>query len=185
MPICTFQGQVLIVRTKPSETPGGPPGRIYVAMSIAPENTNFGMTEAFVVFMANAVRWLAPQRAATGQWTSVSPVEARALLPAQELGKSSLPMPGIYGAGDAVQAVSLLGLGSENGSPSAVNRVLGPVPAGPPAAAADAAAIAAAVKKLPLPPPAMTRAAVELWPALVIAAVTLWLAGWTVRDAVY
>ena len=186
--IVSYQGQVLVLAQDA-------PRRLYVAFDFDPENTNFGLTDSFVAFLANATGWLLPQARRQVSYSALRPDQAQfgqapsdwqELLFAQghsaaeaageapaasEISRSGmperhsdaaspLPWPGVYrDRSGALQAVSLTGLRSAN----------------PPRDPAELAANA------PLPAPQQIGARQELWPAFLIAAALLWLAGWTVR----
>jgi len=140
------------------------PPRVYLSFDTAAANTNFAMGESFVIFLANAFKHLAPAGRAGLTYESVAPIRAAAsgdwkpLAPGPRGGP--LPPPGLYrdAAGD-VHAVSLTGLRSAKPDADPARRV-------------------AEVK---LPPPQPTGEGVEFWPALLLAAGVLWLAGWAVR----
>ena len=186
--IVSYQGQVLVLAQDA-------PRRLFVAFDFDPENTNFGLTDSFVAFLANATGWLLPQARRQVSYSALRPDQAQfgqapsdwqELLFAQghsaaeaageapaasEISRSGmperhsdaaspLPWPGVYrDRSGALQAVSLTGLRSAN----------------PPRDPAELAANA------PLPAPQQIGARQELWPAFLIAAALLWLAGWTVR----
>lgn len=148
--------------------PGDRPRRIYVAFDLSPDNTNFAMTEAFVIFMAAAMRHLAPQASGTGSYEYLTPLAAGApggwekLLPTGEVAASGSPFlsPGVYrSVDDTLMAVTLVGLpGPTEGLPVNV-----------------------AIDSAPLPAPQYAAAGRDLWPMLAIAAMVLWLVGWTLR----
>ncbi len=149
---------------------GGRPRRIWVGFDLAPENTNFATQEAFVIFLANAVRYLLPRLSGDSgaRYESAAPLAAGAgadwaplavpAAPGEFAGP--LPAPGLYrDAGGEVHAVSLAGLRS----------------------ARPAADPLKTVAALTLPAPQPVAQAVALWPALLALACLLWLAGWAVR----
>lgn len=160
-PLVSLGEDVLIARSVPADSAGDDGARrIYVALDIAPANTNFSMTPSFVIFMANCMRWLAPSQTEhlPHQWQTVGPVQAQEL--AGVLGPAdaaSMPAPGLYSTGHGLLAVSVLGLAS--------------APAEPPAAQTAQAA--------PLPLPVRAGQVKEYWPHLALAALVFWLAGWT------
>ena len=130
------------------------------------------MQDDFVIFLANAVRYLAPPGRAAATFSHVTPRQAgvrklrdfapAALPPQDPFGRARCPLvtPGLYrDAAGRLHAVSLVGLCSRQ-------------PATP------ATEAAAAVK---LPDPQATGRDVELWPILLAAAAALWLLGWTFR----
>jgi hypothetical protein len=171
--VCSHQGRALILRTAGEESPDAATGskRVYVAFAFDTENTNFGMTESFVVFLANAMRWLAPRALAAARYECVSPLEAGpqvdwkrvagdAPFGGRPLSEGGHPWPGVYrDSRGGWHAVSLTGLRSAS-----------------PAVGPDRAAAAA-----PLPAPRMSATSRELGATLALAAVLLWLAGWALR----
>ncbi|HUU59980.1 MAG TPA: hypothetical protein VMZ50_10575 [Phycisphaerae bacterium] len=169
--LCELEGEALILRNSP-EGAAGPsePRRIYVAFDLNTENTNFAMREAFVVFLANSVRWLSGALGGGARFGYQTPLEARdhpavpagQIVGASRLGIRSapLPLPGLYSDGpDRAYAVTLVGLG-------------GGTPPGEPSEA---------VRKAPIPPATPAGTGTEYWPALVIAAMGLWATGWALR----
>ena len=167
--LMSYKGQSLVVRNSPKAGAAGEtaPRQIYVAFDIGGGNTNFAMTDAFVVFLANAMRHLAPGGAGRQSYCCITPMQAglntgwsrfAGQLPPDLHG--GLPEPGIYrDAADVLHAVSLTGLRGGR-------------------AKLDPLKTVAAV---PLPRPQPMKAPVEFWPALVAIAVLLWLAGWALR----
>lgn len=152
------------------ETATGIPPRVYLAFSVAPENTAFGMTNACVYFLANSVRYLAPGATGKATFEYISPVQAgpgpddRTLLaPARDRSAvrlSRYPWPGAYRFNDGkIHAVNIVGL-----QPAEV--------AVPPEAA---------VVGLALPAPRCEKVGLELWPQLLAAAAVFWLLGWWAR----
>ena len=162
-----YKGSAVVIKQRVKPVTFGPP-RLYLAFSLAPENTAFGMTKAGVIFLANSVRDLVPD--ATGKATfeyvspvSVGPAGGRTLLvPAPGTdGKATdsapYPWPGAYRYDDGkVHAVNIVGL-----RPVAVK-----------------VAPASAVLDLKLPDPQRDTMGVELWPALLAGGVLFWLAAW-------
>jgi len=144
---------------------GERPRRVYVSFDVSAENTNFGLTPAFVIFLANAVAYLAPEAGGEERYGFLTPHQAgrrgdwRPLNPARAA-VGGLPGPGLYrDAAGEVRAVSLPGLGSAR-------------PEGDPLTRA---------RQAPLPAPEALAQPVELWPGLALLAAVLWLAGWTLR----
>jgi hypothetical protein len=149
------------------------PRRVYVAFDLAAENTNFATSEAFVIFMANAVRYLIPSMAAGGgtavRYESVTPIRAGPAAdwtpmptpaPAGNAFAASFAAPGLYrDAAGALHAVSLTALKSAQPAENPVKKVLA----------------------LPLPAPEPQARPVDLWPALLLAAAVCWLLGWARR----
>lgn len=148
---------------------GRTPPRVYLGFDLAPENTNFAMTEAFVIFLANAVDYLAPGAAARESYEHLSPLQAgprgdwERLPTPDEPGAPStgvLPAPGVYrDPAGALHAVSLVGLRSAEPKTDPQEQI---------------AAIS-------LPPPLPASEGVEFWPMLAAAAVVVWMVGWTLR----
>ena len=147
----------------------GPP-RVYVAFDTSTENTNLALTDAFVIFLANATRFLAPAAAvqtryeyrtplACGPAAGLAPVATVSSGAADSAGES-LPLPGVYrDVTGALQAVSLVGLTSAE-------------PDTPPEKK---------IRALALPAPAPLSRGVELTALLALAAIVFWLAGWRLR----
>ena len=153
---------------------GTNPPRIYLAFDTAVENTNFAMTESFVIFMTNAFKkYLSPQSRAEVSWDSVSPILAGLRrdwkplvppatdgLPLTVVGDDPLPQPGLYSdESGEIHAVSLTGLRSAEPDVSPLKRV----------------------SEITLPQPGPMTRGFELWPILAIAAAALWMAGWISR----
>ena len=189
--LCGVKGGAVLARTTPELQPAeaGEARRIYVAFGTDTENTNFATTESFVIFLANAFRWLSPpvgrttpalpasspstpNATAPARYEYVSPRQAayagdwKRIEPPPDIAASGpwaegpYPPPGIYQDGRGVlHAVSLVGLRAAE-------------PNVPPADAVAAA---------PLPAPQSTGATRELWIWLALAAMALWLAGWAAR----
>jgi hypothetical protein len=140
---------------------------VYVSFSLDAENTNLPLSESFVLLLAGAMEYLAGQGDAGGGYGSLTPLEAgpgtdwRPVV-AGGTHPSGLPLPGLYAdAEGTLHAVSLTGL--RPGAPAA-----DPV---------------AAARDVPLPAPAAVQGPRELWPALALAALACWLAGWALRRA--
>jgi Aerotolerance regulator N-terminal len=163
----TIQGETFLLETGP---PAQEYRQVYLSFPIEPEVTNFATTDAFVVLLANAARRLSPDRKGQDLWEYATPRQAgrddgrTLLIPAvhyPERVSGGYPWPGLWrGEGGALEAVNLPSLGE------------GKVQARP-------ADVTAAV---PLPDPRRRREGWRLWPGLLLAAVVLWLTGWTVRD---
>ena len=163
-----YKGAAVVLRQP--ETATGIQPRVYLAFSVAAENTAFGMTNAFVIFLANAVRYLAPEATGRAAFAYISPAQAgpgpdnRTLLaPRRDRGRGPrgrYPWPGVYRfSDDRIHAVSITGL-----KPARVT-----------------VSPEAAVSALTLPAPRRETVGIELWPALLAAAGLLWLAGWWAR----
>ncbi len=160
--------EAFILRNEPGELAPARAPRVYVAFELSADNTDLAMSETLVVFLANAVRWLAPPGRAEATYDYLPPRRAPRDARWRRLaggggrgaGLGPLPWPGVFrDDGGALRAVSLVGLGAGR-------------PKQPPADAVAAA---------PLPAAELIGHVVELWPLLVAAAVTLWLAGWAMR----
>jgi len=166
--LVSLNGEAIVLRDIPAAPAGPDARRVYVAFELSSDNTNLAMSEAFVVLLANAVRWLAPAARARPSYEYLTCGQAPGQLKWRRLAgpapggerSTRLLWPGIFrdDAG-ALQAVSLVGLA-------------GAQPARP-----SREAVAAA----PLPAPEPLGRQVELWPALAALAVGLWLAGWALR----
>jgi hypothetical protein len=182
-PLVSIDGGAVIL-AGPWRSGGGaaPPGpaRIYVAFELSGDNTNLGMSEAFVILLANAAGLLAPPGKAVATYEYAAPIQAprsagwkRIPQSAEELPDQAraysagpLPAPGAYlDPAGRVRAISLVGL---RGSP-------------PPAVAGTASDGLDAVAAAPLPPPRVVEGQLEFWPLLAAAAMALWLAGWALR----
>ncbi len=150
---------------------GTNPPRVWVAFDPATENTNFAMTESFVVFLANVFKYLAPQARPNVSWESVSPLSAgpRRDWKPVETGQYSppalgdddpLPWPGLYrdGSGE-IHAVSLTGLKSAAPETDPLKRIA----------------------EISLPEPQPLTQGRELWGFLALAAAMLWMGGWVLR----
>jgi hypothetical protein len=171
--LVSYHRDAIVLRTTEEPPASGQvPRRVYVAFRLAEENTNFPLGSPFVIFLANATGWLAPAASGHATFRHETP---SALFPSRQ-GWQYLPADlssptwrttdGFAGAGwyraspdGPIVAVNVLGLR--------------PAQTGKPLVEQVAAA--------PLPPPEPLRAGLELWPALAMAAIALWLAGWTLR----
>ena len=164
--LVTWRRAALVLRNDPdAETgPVRPPRRVYLAFPLGGENTNLATSEAFVVLLANAMRWL-PQTPGGGtEYGFVSPQQAGTNRDWQVVGAAprggALPWPGLYkDSSGGLHAVSVVGLRS----------------------AEPAIAPARAVAELRLPAPRYADIGREFWPWLVVAAIALCLAGWAMR----
>jgi hypothetical protein len=186
-------GDALVLRSAPEDSRDAQPRRVYTAFGIDERNTNFATRPGFVIFMANSVRWLAQKEKAGGdEYVSVQPSQAG---PWRDWQKVSGPEAGADGSGGAVGGGATGGEGRSSALPwpglykdtsgqwHAVSL------AGLASPAADAIApttipaqdYLAAIAALPLPPPKPSPSAKELWPALLLLAMLMWIAGWTLR----
>ncbi|MDY7010480.1 MAG: hypothetical protein SVV80_06965 [Planctomycetota bacterium] len=147
---------------------GANPSRVWVAFDTATENTNFAMTESFVVFMVNVFKYLAPQARPNVFIESVSPLSAglrrdwKAMDESAHVSVGNGPLlnPGLYrdGAGE-IHAVSLTGLKSAEPQINPQRRVAG----------------------ISLPEPQPLTQGRRLWGLFAVAAGVLWLSGWAIR----
>jgi len=165
--LVTLGGDAVVLRSVPQANSGAP-RRVHVAFGLEAANTNFSATEAFVIFMANTMRWLVPAADIQDRWGFAAPLQAgraadhRRLAGQARADGEALLSPGIYlNAAGVLHAVSLTGLraGAPNRSPGR--------------AIADA----------PLPGPKRLPGGLALWPVLLAAATGAWLAGWALRGA--
>ena len=165
--LVTLDGEGLILRNEPAESPDRqpPPRRVTVAFAIDSDSTNLSMTETFVIFLANAVDWLAPGKAEQA-YTFEAPLQTgpqpgwKRLVGRDDFAQGDLPGPGLYQDRDGrLHAVSLTGLRTARASVPPLDVVAG----------------------LSLPDPASTGQAVDVWPALAVAAMGFWLTGWAMR----
>jgi len=166
--LVSLGGEAIVLRDLAAGPAASDARRVYVAFELSSDNTNLAMSEAFVVLLANAVRWLAPVGKARPGYEYLHPGQVPGPLKWDRLAgpapgreqSARLLWPGIFrDEAGALQAVSLVGLA-------------GGRPAGPPREAVAAA---------PLPAPEPLGRQVELWALLAVAAVALWLAGWALR----
>jgi len=158
--------QALIVRNDPDASPpeSRPPRRVSVAFSLYGENTNLTTLEGFVIFLADALRWLTQGERADGEYGFVSPRQVGAdpgwTAVGGAGGSGSWPWPGLYKDSEGgLHAVSVLGLRSAEAKTPPGDAVAG----------------------APLPPAESAAVSREFWPWLVVAAAALCLAGWAAR----
>ena len=147
------------------------PPRVWIAFDTAVENTNFAMTESFVIFLANVFKFLVPHARsrttyeyvtplAAGHKTGWKPVELLGHRPTVPGEAGPLPRPGLYRDADSViHAVSLTGLKSAAPRIDPLKRIA----------------------EISLPEPQPLTQGRELWGFLVLAAALCWMAGWTIR----
>ena len=161
------KGGALVVRDEPGAA-GEAIRWVYVAFDIHEDNCTLVRTDAYVVFLANVMRYLAPGGKADVTYEYLTPLQAGhnpRWRPVRSDGAEwaavkTLTPPGLYqDPTGTYHAVSLVGLRSGRAK----------VP--PSEAAAD----------LPLPEPTPLKAGMILWPVFLAAAVVLWLIGWTLR----
>ncbi len=160
--LVSYRKDGIILRTSPSTKAR----KVFIAFDLSGENTNFAATDAFVIFMANAMRWLAPGGRGTAAYEFASPVEVGPRSDWKRLSRTGparqglLPWPGIYRCGAGrLEAVSVIGL--RRGRPRA--------------------GTAQAVASAPLGERQFAGRGKELWPVLVVIAMAFWLAGWVLR----
>ena len=159
--------EAVVLRDAPG--PGGRQARrVYIAFELSADNTNLGMSEAFAVLLANAVRWLAPGRGARATYE---------YLPARDVagGDAWQRLAGTSPAGKDVGDARWPGIfRDEAGTLRAVSLV--GLTAGRPAQMPMAAVAGAA-----MPEPVPVGRCVELWALLSVLAAGLWLSGWAAR----
>lgn len=168
-PLLTYKKDALIVATMMhrSTGTGARSKRVYVAFDISTENTNFAMTDAFVIFLANVFEYLAPQAKGEVSYESLTPLQAgprrdwKPLVSVRSPNVSTLLLlPGIYqDPAGQLHAVSLTGLKSARPNISPAEQV----------------------KSLQLPPPRPIGKTIELWKYLAFSALLFWLIGWYAR----
>ncbi|MBI5725299.1 MAG: BatA domain-containing protein [Planctomycetes bacterium] len=170
-PLLMAGPDALIARSDPQSQAGGraEAKRIYVAFSLSGQNTNMAFSESMVIFLANAVGWLAGGSGGTPRYEYAAPLEASGWRdwqsvagrePGDNTKAGPLPQPGIYkDAAGGIHAVSLVGLDGPAGKVD------------PDAAVANA--------QLPRPRPGDAIMNFQIW--LAIAGCLLWLAGWLAR----
>lgn len=159
-------GGALILRTDPAASDASAARRVYVAFDLSGENTNFATTDAFVIFMDNAMRWLTRRAEPSVEYAYVTPLSAGRRADWQRLDAEAddapapLAQPGLYrDEAGRLHAVSLVALQAN--------------------APATPALRAVAAATLPSPMPASQPA--QLWPIFAAAAGACWLGGWTLR----
>ncbi|MDP6544463.1 MAG: BatA domain-containing protein [Phycisphaerae bacterium] len=163
-----YKGAVLAVRTA-DDAGAAAPRRVYVAFDLSENNCTLVRSDAYVVFMANVMRYLAPGASAGERYEYRTPLQAGAnpawkpivrdeTFDPAALESAGLTAPGIFrDAGGKLHAVSLVALRSAPVS----------IPPGQSVAAA------------PLPHGQPLTQGMELWSILLAAAGALWLAGWS------
>ena len=148
---------------------GDAPRRVYVAFDTAAENTNFPLTESYVIFLANVLKYLLPEAQAVSTYESITPVQAGSsedwvavdpLRRGPDASGHRLAEPGLYrDRAGTIQAVSLTGLRSARPSRNP----------------------AEVLAEAPLPDGLPVETDVELWWWLLAGAAGLWILGWTLR----
>jgi len=171
-PLVQMGGLTLILRTADDASPR----RVYVAFDMAAANTDFGLNESFVVFLANTMAFLGnqPGGGALNTYETVEPRQAgpakdwQPLAPAEwsVARPQTMPWPGLY----RDPAGTLHGVG------------IGPL-ATTDAATQPAEIVSNSVGNVPLPAPEPTGQPLVLWPGLLLLAAASWLAGWWIRAA--
>jgi len=163
-----YKGGVLAVRTA-DDAGADVPRRVYVAFDLSENNCTLVRTEAYVVFLANVMRYLAPGAPAAERYEYRTPLQAGAnpawrpivrdeTFEPATLEAAGLTAPGIFrDAGGQLHAVSLVALRSA------------PVSTSP----------GRSVAAVPLPEARPLRQGTELWSILLAAAGAFWLAGWS------
>lgn len=164
-PLVTLDGEALILRSEGS-TPASS-RRVWLEWDISAGNTNLLNTPAGVVFLANAMRWLAPGQGRKETFVTVRPIDApwspawRPVYggaPENVAVQPGLPWPGLYrdGPDGPLYGVSLKRL----------------VPAG------AIAPVSQQVARLALPSPDRPGMQGELWPIFAAGALLCWLGAW-------
>jgi hypothetical protein len=163
-----YKGSVLAIRTA-DDADASQPRRVHLAFDLSENNCTLVRTDAYVIFLANVMRYLSPGSSAVEKYEYRTPLQAGVnpawkpiagdkTFAASALESANLTAPGIYrdGAG-RLHAVSLVGLRSS------------------PAARTPAQAVAAAI----LPDGRPLTQGIELWSILLALAAMLWLGGWS------
>lgn len=181
--LVSYQGQAIVLAEEA-------PRRLYVAFDLNPENTNFGLTDSFVTFLANATGWLLPQARRQVSYGTLRPDQAQPdwqavhftqgqPASAEPDGRSGMPARQSKAAGENVGAASPTyawpGVYRDRSGAFHAVSLTGLRSANPPRDPADVAADA------PLPAPQLSSTRQELWPFFLIASALLWLAGWIIR----
>jgi hypothetical protein len=138
-PAMLLDGEALVIRS--TDAPGSGPRRVALAFDISAENTNLAVSEAFVILLANVTRWLADERAATGDYAAVRPmdavdwrqwerIETDSWVERRSPDRAVLPWPGLYRDHDGkVKAVNLFVFFAQLGDvPSDADILLKPLP---------------------------------------------------------
>lgn len=162
-PLVAVDGQTIIWRSADSVLGGQGDRRVVVDFDLAADNTNWTLTESFVIFMANAIRWLLPP-GPQGGYEALTPIEAGNLAGWEMLvgqlradGSGRLAWPGLYEGPDGrVVAVSVTGLTGGGSGESAREQVA----------------------TVSLPEPSYEDVGRQLWPIAALLAMVCWLAGW-------
>ncbi len=193
--LLTLNGQAVLLA-------GGEPPRVYMAFDLAGENTNFAVTPAFVIFMDNAMGYLAPRARARTSYEYLTPLQAaQGVVPSHGGGRRQgttrdwQPLPDRPGLPPLNLQAPVFGRSETSPAP-------GPAPAGSlcwPGLYRDAAGAIQAVslpalqsaepktpaseqiQRAPLPAPRPMTRGLELWPVLLVLAVGCWLTGWALR----
>jgi len=165
--ISSYKGLAIAVRTDDAADASGP-RRVYLAFDISEHNCTLVRSEAYVVLLANIMRFLAPGSPQSDRFEYLTPLQAGSnpawkpiirdeAFDAAALAPAGLTAPGVHrDPSGRLSAVSLVGLRS------------GGVHESPRTAASSA----------PLPERQSTGRGMDLWPVLLVAAGLLWLAGW-------
>ena len=173
MVLAACRHDAIVLRTADEATAEQPsPRRVFVAFDLNEDNTNFPLDRSFVIFLANATRWLWPAEGGAEGGGVASPA---AIFPSRQGWRH---LPADLAGGDWREADGYAGAGwyraSAEALPIAVSLLgLRPAPTGRSPTEQAAAA--------PLPAPLPTGRPVECWPALALAATACWLAGWALR----
>ena len=159
-------GQTIIWRSADGPLGSQAERRVVVDFDLAADNTNWTLAESFVIFMANAVRWLLPP-GPQGGYDALTPVEAGDLAGWEMLvgrpradGSKRLAWPGLYEGPDGqVVAVSVTGLSGHNSGESVVEQI----------------------STIPLSEPSYEDVGRQLWPVGALLGLACWLAAWALQ----
>jgi hypothetical protein len=161
--LIAYKGSVLAVRT-PDDADASQPRQVSLAFDLSENNCTLVRSEAYVVFLANVMRYLAPGSAGQAKYEYLTPLQAGAnptwkpIRRAETLADRSLTSPGIYLDPDSqAHAVCLPGLRSSSTSRPPVE----------------------AARRVALPQPKRSARGYDLSTILLLAAGLFWLAGWT------
>jgi len=165
-PLVAVDGQTIIWRSADGPLGSQAERRVVVDFDLAADNTNWTLAESFVIFMANAVRWLLPP-GPQGGYDALTPVEAGDLAGWEMLvgrpradGSKRLAWPGLYEGPDGqVVAVSVTGLSGHNSGESVVEQI----------------------STIPLSEPSYEDVGRQLWPVGALLGLACWLAAWALQ----
>ena len=178
--LTTWGGSALIVRSAPGASAAPRARRVYLAFDLSEHSTNFALAPSFVVFLANAVEWLArPDGAAAyakvspaeaglrADWTPVGDAPWRPAARVPDSGVVGAVWPGVYAdEAGVLHAVSLL-------APRAAGRERRR------AESFEHTAVGQIVAAAPLPEPSAGEE-IRLRLPLIASAATIWVVGWAI-----